>query len=361
MLQLLFRMFQIARGAAKPTPRWKRRNARATIAVAVFGFCGFNAILSILSERNLAIRDPFYGDKLTKLRAKLRQPDREAFVLMMGSSRTGFAFHGLVVEEQVRKAGRSIATFNFGVPATGPVTHLLYARRLIEAGVKPDLMLIEILPAMFADVPEKAREQAWLYGDRLRGDELAIVERYGFDSVRVRSRWRESIYTPWYGLRFQLIGRVMQSWIPWQLRYDWSRGTDECGWCTPYRDQLTEDERATALGQARQEYFATLQDWRLGEHPRNALKELLELARQHGIATQLVLLPEGSTFRSWYSPTVQERLADFLSSTGCEVVDARLWLDDLDFTDDHHQLKSGAIKFSQRIADDVLIPWLNRK
>lgn len=360
MLQTLPRLFRFPRATARPR-RPKRPRARTTVAVGLLAFVAANAILGIVAERYPRLRDPLYGDKFAKLRTKLARPARGPCVVVFGSSRTGFAFNGTIVEERVRETGRSVTAFNFGIPATGPVAHLLYLRRMLAAGVKPDMLVFEILPSMYAKAPVGPSEAYWLFGDRLQGHELSTVERFGFDSRTVRNRWRESTYLPFYGLRFQIIGRTIQSWIPWQLRYDWSRSTDACGWGTPYRDVLTPDEKAHAVSHARAEYFAVLQCWQLGDESSTALRELLAECRQAGIPTKLVLMPEGTEFRSWYPPHVLVQLDAFLKSTGCEVIDARTWLDDGDFTDGHHQLRGGAKKFSWRVTDEVILPWLNGK
>lgn len=358
MLQTLPRLTVPVRVAA---PRSNRQRARPAIAAGLLAFVAANAILGALAERNTRIRDPLYGDKFVKLRAKLAAPDRGLSVVMFGSSRTGFAFNGKIVEQTVRDSGRSVAAFNFGIPATGPITHLIYLRRMLADGVKPDLIVFEILPSMYAQIPEGACEMYWLFGDRLHAGELATVERFGFNPREVRARWRESTVLPWYGLRFQLIGRVIQSWIPWQYRFDWSRSTDECGWGTPYKDTLTADERSHAARHARAEYFQILQTWRPSEPTSNALRVLLNECKEAGIETKLILLPEGNEFRSWYPPAVRSRLDAMVKSFGCELIDAREWLDDDDFTDGHHQLRGGAAKFSRRVAEDVILPWLNGK
>ncbi len=337
----------------------RRRRARSSLIAGVVIFMAANLGLGIYSESNLRIRDPYYGDKLVRLIKKMHEPNHGPAVVMLGSSRAGFAFHGYRIEERARRVGRSLIAFNFGVPATGPVTHLLYLKRMIEDGARPDYLLIELLPSMFVDAPDGPREHYWLFADRLKYEELTVVEKYGFDSATIHSRWRESTLLPWYGLRFQLLGRVIQSWIPWQLRYDWSRGTDACGWGTPYKEVLTEDERKHALTKAHDEYYPVLSNWMPGELPTQALHELIVYARSTGIEVKLILLPEGSRFRSWYSPAARERLRTFVSRLECDVIDAQMWLEDDDFTDDHHQLRRGAEKFSDRLTDEILVPWLN--
>src|SRR5437764_14565018 len=88
---------------------------------------------------------------------------------MLGATSTGYGFHAGRIEAEVRRElGRPAAVFNFGIPASGPVTHLVYARRLIADGHRPDLLLVEVLPPALADLPGGPLESQSLFGDRLR-------------------------------------------------------------------------------------------------------------------------------------------------------------------------------------------------
>ncbi|QEL13300.1 hypothetical protein [Limnoglobus roseus] len=360
MPQTLPRLFA-ARRPLRTAPRAKRRHARAVVIASLFAIAALSAGLGLAAELYPRIRDPLYGDKLAKLQAKLREPNRGPLVMMLGSSRSIFAFDAGRVEGQLREAGRSTTAFNFGVPASGPITHLLYARRLFRDGTKPDLLLLEILPSMLTDLPAGPQESRWLYADRLTHRELDTVIGLGFDAETVRGRWRESTLTPWYGLRFQLLGRVLQSWIPWTMRHDWSRTTDAHGWSTPMIQTLTAEQRATAVEQARAEYTPLLFDWKPGGPAVEAFRTLLRECRENGVPVKLVLMPEGSEFRSWYSPAVRDRLTAFVRQTaaefGCDAIDAREWLPDDAFTDGHHQLRVGAEAFSDRLTREVILPW----
>jgi hypothetical protein len=162
---------------------------------------------------------------------------------------------------------------------------------------------------------------------------------------------------PFYGLRFQLLGRVIGSWIPWQTRYDWSRGTDAWGWGTPVRESVSDDERAKLIANAHAEYAAVLHDWKPSGDATAALRELLAVCQAHEIAVKLVMMPEGRQFRSWYSPAARTRLQQFAREF--DVVNAQEWLSDEVFYDDHHQFRAGAIAFSERLTMEVIVPALH--
>src|SRR5437868_3973864 len=122
-----------------------RRTGRAALLTAVALWVATQAVLSAtLGDR---WRDPLYADKADKLRqriiAKTGPAGPPLTVVMFGSSRTANALRGLALEPGLEAAtGRSAVLFNFGVPAAGPVSHLIHLRRLFAAGVRPDLVLI---------------------------------------------------------------------------------------------------------------------------------------------------------------------------------------------------------------------------
>ncbi len=342
-----------------PSSRLSRRRAVPALAAGAAVFVLLNAGLGLWAEQLPRIRDPYYGDKFVKLKAKAARPDRGPLVVVYGSSRTGFAFNGTLVEQTIQDRGGRVAAFNFGIPAMGPIGQLLYFRRTLADGVRPDFVLVEVLPSMFARAPDGPREQHWMTGDRLLRHELGTVERYGYSTPDVRGRWWESSLVPVYGLRFQLLGRVIQSWIPWQYRQDWSRGTDESGWCTPYKDVITADERAFATARAKDEYAKVLQTWVLDDTLAATLDELLAECHAAGIPVKLLRMPESAEFQAMAPPDVRTRIDAFVRSRGVPVIDASDWLDAGDFTDGHHQLRGGAAKFSKRLAEDEILPWVS--
>ena len=352
-----------ARRATVPNMRAARRAVAAGLAL----FAASQLALGVTAECYPRLRDPLYGDKFAKLCRRLTESPaggpRPAVVVMLGSSRTGLAFHGKVMEQRLAAdLGRPAVAFNYGTPASGPVTQLVYLDRLLAAGVRPDLLLVEVLPSMLADGQGGPVERLWFYADRLTSAERATVTRYGFDEAAVNARWRRSVLLPAYTLRFQLASRVAPSWLPWQVRFDWSRGSDDCGWGTTQRQEVGDDQLGRGTEQARLEYAPTLADYHPGGPAAGALRELVGRCHAAGMPVRLVLMPEGSVFRGWLPPAGEARLTEFLTniSTECNVpiVDARTWLPDADFYDGHHMFARGAEAFTDRLGREVVGPVL---
>ena len=280
--------------ASERGPGGEVSSKRTTTARAVF--IGLIVLIAIqlgfgqYAERNPKRKDPTYGDKLDKLNARA---DGRPLVLMLGSSRTLLGFHAAQVEAEIP----GVRAFNFGTPAAGPITHFVYLRRLLKAGIVPDLLLIEVLPPALADGPDGPGEQLFFTGERLSSDEVDLVVRFGFPEDRARDAWRGSVYTPASSLRFQLLGRLLPSWIPWNLRGDWSRNTDAHGWATPPRQTVSADERHERTAKAESEYRNTLKALTPEGRPLLALAELLELCRERGIPARVVVMPEAPSFQ----------------------------------------------------------------
>jgi hypothetical protein len=344
-------------------PRNRRRKAAITIAVAAATVAVFQLGFGLASECSLYIRDPGYSDKEIRLTRQEALDPGQPLVLMLGTSRTAAAFHAGRVREQL---GDQAVVFNFGIPASGPITHILYLKRLLADGHHPDLLILEVLPPTLGTVPLTPHsrgplEGRFFFGDRLQHHETGSVIGYGFPAEAVRSKWRQSIAVPWYALRFPIMGRVMPSAQPWQLRFDWSRGCDDFGWGASITESVSPEQYEAGLQRARNEYAGILLDLEPNGGGARALADLLEMCGAEKIAVRLVLMPEASGFRDIYPPLVLERVRGFLSGLctkyGCELADAREWLPDACFQDGHHMLRSGAEIFSDRLNREVIEPF----
>jgi hypothetical protein len=277
-------------------------------------------------------------------------------VLFLGSSRTGLAFDALRADDRLD----GVSCFNFGLPAAGPVCELLTLNRVLAAGVRPTLVLIEVLPAMLHESPAGPRERAFLAGDRFSAGEVRTAVRFGFPRDETTTRWATARLAPWWAYRFPLWGRVAPSWLGYDVRCDWGRTADAGGWNVPIRDEVTDDERLAGDARARDEYGAPLAVLAPGGGAADALREILATCRAEGIAVRLVLLPESTTFRALYGPGVDDRLLAFLKGMDAPLLDLRDWMPDSAFSDGHHLLRPGAVAFTERLAADVIAPAQSR-
>jgi hypothetical protein len=242
--------------------------------------------------------------------------------------------------------------FNFGTPATGSLNHLLAFRRMQHAGLLPDLLLVEVLPSMLHDTGTPLEAQ-FLDVERLSSSEYRELQAFGLDDEAQDQKYLASRCNPLGTYRFNIMGRISPSWLPWQLRYDWGRNTDRRGWATPPRQAITGEERAVRFAQVHHEYAATLATLQIGEHPIAALRALTMHCQRENIKIVFVLMPEGESFRSLYPPGTIDRVKTALLHLGQPIIDAREWLSEEDFYDGHHPFRTGAERFTERLVHET--------
>ncbi|VTU00392.1 hypothetical protein : Uncharacterized protein OS=Singulisphaera acidiphila (strain ATCC BAA-1392 / DSM 18658 / VKM B-2454 / MOB10) GN=Sinac_5817 PE=4 SV=1 [Gemmataceae bacterium] len=330
---------------SRPAPA--RPRSRLALAAGALVALAATAGLSALGESSYLVRDPAYGDLELRLSAVERTDPAPA--VFLGTSRVNSGFD----------AGRGGA-FNFGVPGTGPVTHNIYLRRLIGAGHRPGLLLVEVLPALVADLGGEPLEARMTSGSRYTRDEVDRLAGYGVPRDRLDSQWRETRTVPWLGLRFQLLGRVAPWALPAHLRHDEGRSGDARGWRRIPEEVLTPALVAAGRARARNDYAEVLRTLTPGGPAERALRDTVRLARGHGLRVRLVVMPEAAWFRDLMPAEVGARfdrwLARLASEEGCPVTDARRWVPDAGFADGHHLLPGGAAAFTDRLAAEVLAP-----
>ena len=279
-------------------------------------------------------------------------------VVMLGSSRTIYGLNASLLEPPLTEAtGRPVVAFNFGMTGAGPVTTLLTLQRLLAQGVRPNFLLIEVLPPLLSGRPEVA-EFHRLNADRLWLGDLPLLERYGAPRLPLREDWWLCESVPAYAHRFAIVSRFVPAYLPWQLRLDWFQAIDDSGWVNSPSAMGPKQRRPEAIERTHKEYSAYLDKFELGSAPCQALREQLELCRREGIRTALVLMPEGSDFQSWYTPAAWQQIETFFEELrreyGVPVINARNWLRDDKFVDSHHLLIPGAAEFTERLGREVL-------
>jgi hypothetical protein len=129
------------------------------------------------------------------------------------------------------------------------------------------------------------------------------------------------------------------------------------------RADPTPEEKARWLAKVRAEYAPGLDRLTVHPTPDRAGRDLIDLCRRNGAEMVVLLTPESTEFRSWYSPAVARLVDDYYRelsrTTRVPVVDARGWMPDDAFTDGQHLNPRAATTFTERLARDVLIPLID--
>ena len=348
--------------ATRRTPRARR--ARSAIFAGVGLYLLMQAALNAAIESEwLPLRDPVWAEKIELLATRSeffgpRPADTPPRLLAMGSSRTQLGFDAVAVERAT--AGR-VRAFNFGVPAAGAMTSALYLRRLVEAGVTPEFITVEIHPGFASDL-SPPYESRWLHLYRLRPDEVGRLRSYGWAVESPPQHGWFGWAAASFAYRYSIINRYFPKMMPCPYGLHVGAKSDARGFVSGH--DVPAKQKADALRRTRNEYAPTFVEYRTGGPGVEAIRDMLGVCRDRGIRAAVVLMPESSEYRSWYGPDGYRRVGDLAESLtrefGVGAADAREWVPDRGFADGHHLTAEGSAIFSNRLAAELVGPWLER-
>jgi hypothetical protein len=330
-----------------------RRSALA-LACAVVAFAAGQLALGVAVEHWLpAARDPEYAARVALLRARRAEAPDRPLVLVLGSSRVEMGLRAGPVG--VTPSGREALVFNFGMSGAGPQLDLVFLRRLFAEGVRPDLLVLEVLTPALNQPGEHPVEENWLDAGRLRDAERGFLGHYHSDPGRTLRQW--------------LKGRLPCVWHRDHLRALLAldprdvtgSASSPYGWHS-YFEEPTPEQRGRNSDFARGQYAGTWGEFRLADGPARALADALAMCRQRDVPVALLLMPEGPTFRAHYPPSMRAGIDAHLRAAsdrwGVPLIDARDWLPDEAFYDSHHLTADGATTFTERFERESLPPLL---
>jgi hypothetical protein len=342
--------------------RQKHRKARNTLIIGAAAFVCLQVGFGIATEMWWPrYRDPEYGNRLRLLKSRLASTSPSFTLVMLGSSRTLRGFRPDVVEQSLARTVRTpVVAFNFGLTGAGPLLEMLTLRRLLAEGIRPDFLLIEVLPALYQE-SNPATAASGIALERLWHQDLPYVVRYGASKEESRRQWWQAILFPSYSSRYAILSQLAPWLVPYDRRMDWVCKLDETGWLTNSRTTATDEERRHGQEYARKEYKERLQELHPGGLSSRILCDLLELCRSENIPAALVVMPEGPLFRSWYPPSAWPEFQEFLKQLerdfAIHIINAREWIGEKDFIDSHHLMADGARVLSAHLASET-IPML---
>lgn len=298
-------------------------------------------------------RDPEYAAKEAQLRARRAEAPGRPLVVVLGSSRTML---GLQAGRLGRDRDGPALVYNFGMVGAGPMLEGVALRRLLAAGLRPDLLLVEVLMPDLNRAGDHYVEEDWLNGRRFSAAELARVCAYHSRPDVLRRHSCQSRCLPFLrpqpGLR-----RWLGLDLPGAEAPPGGRRTDRYGWEAYSPPGLTGGDYPHRLGLAWHQYEECFGPFRLADGPARALRDLLDDCRGAGVPAALVLMPEASDFRDFYPPAVWAGIERFLTELGRDegvpVLNARGWVEDAGFWDGHHLRPEGAAAFTERLGPEL--------
>ncbi len=207
---------------AAPRRRSRRRqrlagHARACVLWGLALFAVAHLVLLIGTQRRWPqLRDPEYGYKLIGLRKQQTVEPERPLVILLGSSRTGQGFRPGVLPDGETPQGRTPFVFNFSMVGSGPSAELLCLRRLLDEGIRPNALAIEILPPLLGRKLD-ACSNPEVGVSRLTGSDVRLLCRYAPEPDELVHRWIEAQLAPWYAHRFSIMNHFASDWLPWRL------------------------------------------------------------------------------------------------------------------------------------------------
>lgn len=335
---------------------------RQTVVWALAVFVLLQLSLTVAADYWLpGLRYPEYGRKLAMLQRLCRERGSQPSLVALGTSRMAFGFSpsaGLAAHDWDGEW-----QFNFALTGQGPIQELLCFERLLDAGVRPRRLLIEIHPPLL--------HQAFPYFEpglsdlgRLNWADLGVIARHTEQPRKRYLDWFWSRLAPWHTHRHHLLGRIAP-WLLTELQRtdrELTRETDAYGWSKfPVRpsddaNRLAMEKWSVGL------YVDYLRDFEVSEAPRGAIGEIIAICRREQIEPALVLMPECERFRAAYPPAASSAIDRWLEEIrrkhNVVVFACRDWCADQQFCDGHHMVPEGAELFSARLEDSALRPWL---
>ena len=297
-------------------------------------------------------------DKWRQLHKRLAESPDRPLILMLGSSRTDWAFQAGRLTGQPGPDGRPLLAYNLGVPTTGPLHEALYVNDLLDQGIRPRLLLLEFLPTHL-NQPQRGvlSEEKFTLAPWLSAHQLRFFSRYFTNPRRAAAGWLEARLAPCYAFRWSLHEYLQGNPTRKRPLDQARRPMDAWGSRILTDDPGTPAYRAYRWSKAFEMYHDSLERFRLNAGVVQALHDLLDRCRREQIPVALVVLPVSKEFNTLYSPEgqtqVQNVLTELRERHGVEVIDASDWLDREDFDDGHHVLRTGAHKFTTRMIDEV--------
>ena len=323
------------------------RHARAAVAALAAATLAIAIVSTAAVERQrLAAIDGEYAQRRELLRARLAEHPDHSLVLVAGSSRIVMGFAPEQLPPMTDAAGRPALAFNFSHYGAGPILTGISLRRLFADGVRPRVVVLELMPAFLA------RENAALVSSLCTAGDAAAAGRY-YPHGELYWEYLRGRATGLPGLCRRAI------WNP-----DPTYPLGPCGGYAALKDDVTPDERAQHTAAQVPHFGRLLRDWTPAPGADRAVRELVTTCRSHGAAVRFVVTPEGPANRAMYGPGCRDRVTAYAEGLARDwdvpLTDARDWLAEDDFADSHHVLKRGAAKFTERLGREVIAPSLDR-
>jgi hypothetical protein len=348
------------------------RKGKRAVLWALLAFAAAQmALWAWLDTHRPEVRDPLYAYRLRSLKARLAESPGSPLVLLLGSSRTKYGLTPAAMHLHTAPGSPPPVVYNFGLNGMGSIRALMYFRRLLADGIRPDWLLVETWP------PQWPQENIFEEGrvvdseDTLHWRDLPLACRYFRGRPSIVAGGLAQCLLPLRRYRSFLLEAISPALLPRHQVEELEKIRRDCdpdtpaGWFQLTWGARTPAEKAEALQRGIAQMKPLVSALHIDPRSDAALRELLGECRDRHIKTALYLMPEHSVARGWYSPQARELTDTYLEGLhhefGVPVADTRDWLSDSNFTDFCHMWNWAAAPFSERFGREILQPLLDSR
>lgn len=348
-----------ARGAPRP-----RRKARATVLAGLVAILAFQVgLFAAINTGRARWRDPEFFHRYQKLFAAMRWNQRgqtHHVVAVIGSSRPQMGFS----PDHAAEGYGPGAPLIFSLCQTGcqPLGERLNLHRVMTGKLKPDFVLIEVMPSNLA---ANGPLDGQLPASRLSWADLECVTPYLTDPAAMRRAWWQAQKAPWATHRMSFLAHQgLEDFSPasQQQNFLWADMRPN-GWSPYYPPPWPKEEHERRTNQALDWFRDPLANFWINPTVAAAHRDALAECRANGVRAALFVMPESPTFRTLYSTDARQLLREYLDGLakefGVPVFDASEWIaDESLYMDGYHLLGPGAEAFSRRFGREALREWV---
>lgn len=304
--------------------------------------------------------DPQYANKAVLLRDFIKRHPGKPVCVMLGSSKIDYGVRPAVVEDWMNRPDAP-AIFNFGLSGCDLFREWICLRRIVEDGMKPQYMGIEI-PAILLH----KKQSLYISSDdlviRARRSEFAQYDHYSEDpkttGPQLRNAWLQSRFNPayQYGIRSHSLNQPLWRIVPGLRRLLDTHPYDEWGWLQGIPADADPVRFREALEKNSLYHKSELSDPTITKESIQALDDILAFCKEQHITPFFIMMPEPPEFQALYSPETMQAIntfaADFSRTRGVKIIDARTWVGSDKFLDSLHLLAPGAEQFTKRFVTE---------
>jgi hypothetical protein len=339
--------------------RWKIARAALIVGLAAFVLATVGLSVAVESVKP-EWRDPEFGHRLRQLRKWKAEAPHRPLVLVLGSSRDQMGISPRAMN--LPNGPTDPLVYNFGYRGALPLWSWLILMRLLDCGIKPDFVLVEIALAECVD-PKPAEQQLKEWTSRLSLADIRRLRSYTEDQWYFSSDWIATRPLAWSEFSEAIRSDLLPKWQSHRTRanYDWEI-IDEFGYAPHPADQVTAAERDRQIHAALHMHRRSVAGAPVSEMTRRVHRDLVDRCRAEGIVVAFSWSPESPRYRQAFSPARTKTVAGYTHFLHDELGSAVFPVPDCfaeeDFADGHHLLHFAAARYSRWIAETHLKQWL---